>query len=276
MDRQKKATRHVNPAYTAWTQKREEVSLTQNQIKTTKSSLEAAEAAVKQAEDALDAASRQEPEVDRLRQTISRIDDEEKQYQQKEELKGKLKELKELDDTISAKEADLKEIEKALKEKIKALTETVKALKGKPAELTAAKNVSEKLTDLLADLDAVIDDQMPKREAKKKDLAKKQSTFLEIRDKYEEASGRREEAERILEESRAGILAEKLVEGEKCPVCGSVHHPEPAELKDVSISEADFKNFRKRKRSFAIKRTMQIRRQKKQRPRWKSSRSSLG
>ena len=57
---------------------------------------------------------------------------------------GKLKELKELDDTISAQEADLKEIEKALKEKIKALTETVKALKGKPAELTAAKNVSEK------------------------------------------------------------------------------------------------------------------------------------
>ena len=98
MDRQKKATRHVNPAYTAWTQKREEASLTQNQIKTTKSSLEAAEAAVKQAEDALDAACRQEPEVERLRQTISRIDDEEKQYQQKEELEGKLKELKELDD----------------------------------------------------------------------------------------------------------------------------------------------------------------------------------
>ena len=74
----------------------------------------------------------------------------------------------------------MKEIEKALKEKIKALTETVKALKGKPAELTEAKNESEKLTDLLADLDAVIDDQMPKREAKKKDLAKKQSTFLEL------------------------------------------------------------------------------------------------
>lgn len=94
LDRQKKATRHVNPAYTAWTQKREEASLTQNQIKTTKSSLEAAEAAVKQAEDALDAACRQEPEVERLRQTISRIDDEEKRYQQKEELEGKLKELK--------------------------------------------------------------------------------------------------------------------------------------------------------------------------------------
>ena len=225
LDRQKKATRHVNPSYAAWTQKREEVSLTQKQIKTTKSSLEAAEAAVKQAEDALDAAGRQEPEVDRLRQTISRIDDEEKQYQQKEELEGKLKELKELDDTISAKEADLKEIDN---------------------KLTAAKNESEKLTDLLADLDAVIDDQMPKREAKKKDLAKKQNTFLEIRDKYEEASGRREEAERILEDSRAGILAEKLVEGEKCPVCGSVHHPEPAELKDVSISEDDFKKLQKK------------------------------
>lgn len=47
----------------------------------------------------------------------------------------------------------------------------------------------------------------------------------------------------MLEDSRAGILAGKLVEGEKCPVCGSVHHPEPAKRKESSISEDEFKKL---------------------------------
>lgn len=243
LDRQKKAVRNVNPSYVAWTKKREEVSFTGEQIKTTQSNLEAAGTAVKRAEEALEGARKLEPEAEKLKQTISRIDDEEPKYQQKEELEGKLKELGELDKKICAEEADLKENEKALKEKIKALDKTVKALKGRPAEWIEAKNEREKLTGLLAKLNAIIDDQIPKWEKKKKDLSKKQKTFLDVRDEYEQAGGRREEAERVLEDSRAGILAAKLVEGEKCPVCGSVHHPEPAALKEDSISEDDFKKL---------------------------------
>ena len=245
LDKQKKATRNVNPSYAAWTKKCEEVSSAKEQINTTELNLETAVAAARQAKDALDGAKGQEPEADELKQMISRIDDEEPKYQQKEELEGKLKELGELDKNISIGEADLKEDEKSLKEKIKALTKTVKELKGRPAELTEVKNESEKLRGLLADLDVIIDEQIPEREARKKALSKKQKSFIDTRDKYEEVRGRREEAEHILEDSRAGILARKLVEGEKCPVCGSVHHPEPAKLKEASISEDDFKKLQK-------------------------------
>ncbi len=243
LDKQKKATRHVNPSYVMYNEKCGEVSSTQRQIKTAESNLETAVAVVKQAKDAFDCAQKQEPEADKLKQTISRIDDEEQKYQQKEELEGKLKELEKLDMNISAGEADLKEFEESLKEKIKALNKTVKELNGKPAELIEAKNESEKLTELLTDLNAIIDEQIPEREKRKKGLSKKQTAFLDARAKYEKASGRREEAERILEDSRAGILARKLVEGEKCPVCGSVHHPEPAKLKEASVSEEDFKKL---------------------------------
>ncbi len=243
LDKQKKATRNVNPSYAAWTKKCEEVSLTGKQIKATESNLETAKIAVKRAEDALDDAKKQEPEVDKLKQTISRIDDEEQKYQQKEDLERRQKELGELDKNISTREAELNECEKSLKEKIKDLNKTVKELKGKPAELTEAKNESDKLTELLTDLDEIIDNQIPEREKRKMILSKKQKVFLYTREKYEEANGRREEAEHILEDSRAGILAKKLVEGQKCPVCGSVHHPEPAELKEASISEDDFKQL---------------------------------
>lgn len=243
LDKQKKATRNVHPSYAAWTKKCDEVSLTHKKIQTAQSNLEEAAATVKQAEVTLDRAQKLEPEVDKLKQTISRIDDEEQKYQQKEKLEEKRKELEELDRNIGTGEANLKAFEKSLKEKIKTLNGTVKELKGKPTELTEAKNEHEKLAELLADFHAVIDNQIPEREKREKDLSKKQKAFLDARGKYEEACGRREEAERILEHSRAGILAEKLVEGEKCPVCGSVHHPEPAKLKETSISEGDFKKL---------------------------------
>ena len=57
-----------------------------------------------------------------------------------------------------------------------------------------AKNESEKLTKLLADLDVIIDDQIPEREKRKMAFSKKQKAFIDTREKYEEASGRREEA----------------------------------------------------------------------------------
>lgn len=243
LDKQKKAARNVNPSYTVWTKKCDEVSATKKQIQTAESDLASAEAAVKQAKDALDAARKLEPEIDQLKQTISRIDDEKPKYQQKEKLQEKRGELEELDQTISTEEAALKEYDKSLKERINALNKTVKELKGKPAELIEAKNEQEKLTELLADFHVIIDAQIPEREKRKRALSKKQKAFLEMRGRFEETSGRRKEAERILEDSRAGILAAKLVEGEKCPVCGSVHHPKPAKLTDASISEEAFKKL---------------------------------
>lgn len=40
---------------------------------------------------------------------------------------------------------------------------------------------------------------------------------------------------------QAGILASRLVDGEMCPVCGSVHHPEIAKLAAGAPSEAELK-----------------------------------
>ncbi len=243
LDKQKKATRNVNPFYVQWTKKYEEVTSNQKQIKTAEVDLETAEKVLKQAEDILDETKKQEHEIDKLKQIISRIDDEEQKYQQKEQLERKRKELEECDKNVSIEEANLKEKEKTLNEKLKALNKTIQELKDKPVELIGAKAEGEKLTKLMEDFKKVIDVQIPEREKRKEDLFKKQKAFLTTRDKYDEASGRREEAEHILEDSRAGILASKLVEGEKCPVCGSVHHPEPAKIEKSSISEDDFKKL---------------------------------
>lgn len=243
LDRQKKAARNVNPSYMAWVKKCEEVSSVREQIKEAEVNLEKAAENAKQAEIVLTAAKKLEPEAEKLKQIIIRIEDEKEKYQQKEELDGKSKELEELDKNIETEEEKIRKAEEALQEKIKILGETVKALKGKPAELTEAKNKSEKLKKLLKDLDTAIEEGIPEREKREKDLSGKQKIFLNARSKYEEVSSRRAEAEYMLENSRAGILAKKLVEGEKCPVCGSVHHPEPAKLTESCVSEDAFKKL---------------------------------
>ena len=51
-------------------------------------------------------------------------------------------------------------------------------------------------------------------------------------------------AEKILDNCRAGLLADGLVEGDKCPVCGSTHHPELAKLSDSSITEEEFEEIK--------------------------------
>lgn len=72
---------------------------------------------------------------------------------------------------------------------------------------------------------------------------------------YEEAQADYKTASRNAEQARqsydarnkafldeqAGILAQKLVDGQPCPVCGSVHHPAPAEVSHQAPTEAELK-----------------------------------
>ncbi len=246
LERQKKATHHVNPSYLAWEKKKDEVSLAGRQVEKTREELKDVEDAAKKAGEKLDRVRKLEPEIEELKKLISRIDEEEAGYHLKEETEEKQKKLARLQKELAEKEAVLAESERILKHKITELNKTVQALKEKPEELKEAGYESERLKELLADLDKITDTEAAERTSRKKALEDRQNSFIQVRKRYEAARGKREEAEHILEDSRAGILAAKLVEGEKCPVCGSLHHPEPARLKESAITEEEYKKLQKK------------------------------
>ena len=66
---------------------------------------------------------------------------------------------------------------------------------------------------------------------------RKQTECEEVRSAYREADkefnrlkNKYDEMEQAYMDGQAGILAEKLMDGERCPVCGSTEHPLPAHL----------------------------------------------
>ncbi|MCL1970487.1 MAG: SMC family ATPase [Candidatus Bathyarchaeota archaeon] len=90
-------------------------------------------------------------------------------------------------------------------------------------------------------------DKLTKLSTLQKDLAlitNKQTTFNQEQKTFEElndAFNKIDKQYRLVEEAflcnQAGIIADKLLEGKPCPVCGSTNHPMPAKLSDNNITE---------------------------------------
>ena len=241
LGRQKDARRKVFPLYGTWAGKAADRSATEKKIKSNASLLEAAQENAGKADAALKAAEAQKGTAEAQQKKADKISGEEPLYQRREELSASLAKYRKNEAVLAESGAKIERAEKALGERIAALKESVEALKDKPEEYNQAWAKGESLRNLLNKMQRITEELIPEREGKRKAYRKAADAFLKARDLYTEAAGARERAERILEDCRAGILAAGLSEGQKCPVCGSVHHPEPARLPLESVTEDEVK-----------------------------------
>lgn len=240
LKKQKTATREVNPAYIAWCKKDDEVSKSKEQINNKKALIVFANDKYNQASDSLISAEERKAEAEKLKTIINKITEEESDYQLRDHLLKKQKELEKTKLDILDEEADLKNAETSLNALIEELRTQIAALKGAPEKLHETKSEGERLQNLSDDIFSILDTQVTERKNKQKTLLSKQEIFLSASNNYELALTKRLEAEKILDNCRAGLLAKNLEEGDKCPVCGSLHHPDLASLPDVSITEEEF------------------------------------
>ena len=109
---------------------------------------------------------------------------------------------------------------------------------GEPnAELESCRKTIELAQSQQQDCQALLDD-IPRLHTAQ---AKWQRTADEYRQKQQQADAAQHssaEMQRALNAARAGILAQDLVDGTPCPVCGALHHPAPAAPAPSHVTEA--------------------------------------
>jgi exonuclease SbcC len=243
LNRQQSATREVNHDYMSWKEKESSVIRRKSEIDEKKKDIEKALNNAAKARDLFDKANEKLPEAENLQKIINRINEEKEKYQQRDEIVRKIEELEANSKGFTVEEQELAQRETSLNGEINSLKATVSDLKDSPEKMTKIRALSNEYHVLQDSIDTIIVRRLPERESNKKDLENKQRFFQKAFDAYEAANKERIEAERILGNCRAGILAKDLKEGQKCPVCGSVHHPELAKIMDEAITEEEFKKL---------------------------------
>ncbi len=129
---------------------------------------------------------------------------------------------------------------------------TLEQLQQTPVRLAEYQKEQDGLQQLAAEVEKLLKVEWPGYEAEEIKLQRKQSAYLDGRREYEQLEQQYKQQEQILESCRAGILAQTLLEGQPCPVCGSTQHPSPARLPAEAVTEADLKQSKD-----ALKRALQ-------------------
>ena len=251
LERQKTARRNVWPAYAGWKSKSEEEMEAQQKADENAAMAQRADEAEEQALIQFRAAEAGTEEAALFRHTAEAIRGEEEKYGRKAGLEKELASLRASAGRLREEEGRIMEQEEALREKVRNLRESVSLLDGSHAAYVKAREEKLMLEALVKQMQNIMDDGIKLFGQKKEAYKKAADAYTAARGLYDRAVSERTAAEAAFERCRAGILASGLEEGQKCPVCGSVHHPDPARLPDTSVTEEELGRIKASEKALA-------------------------
>lgn len=229
-----------------------EKDITQNQeaLAKHKESLSRLEAEVKQAQSELEQAQKQMDQVKQVRDEVAQLKEEEKSFKLLEEKQERLKGLRAQEKEALGTMKQAQEKEKGLTKQIEEVKKHIEALATKRQEVqTLYKELAEKQEK---------QHQMNQRLEKLQDLSELRKQGAQVKKQYQVARERYKEATQKWEQTRnqyysqlAVVLAGELVDGEPCPVCGALEHPNKAVHQNESVTEEKVEEAEQKKNAQA-------------------------
>lgn len=275
LQRKKDATYSVKPVHDSWTAKRKDISDKKEEIQRAEDKKESAQEKVTNTQIAFENALKEEPRIIEMKQLIAQIDEDRDKYSLRDQLRKEITALLAEGSSFEQRKNRLDLAEKALKEKIDFLAAKIDKTQNAPVELSETKNADNQAKKLQEDMDQILDIDIPALEKKKKAYDSAQNKFAKERECYETARENRQQAEKMLENCRAGILAGELADGKPCPVCGSTHHPAPASIPDKSITEEQYNEYVSREEEAQAKKEAALKNAEKTKTAFETSEEQL-
>lgn len=146
---------------------------------------------------------------------------------------------------LSQKQDELSKELLAHTEKLQTNREILQAAQGLPQEKTQLLNSQERAREkeqALKNLVGMLEDCGRAREQ----VQKAQQAYEQARTLAEQAEEVYRLKNRAFLDEQAGVLAQSLEEGKPCPVCGSIHHPAPAQLSGGAPTEGELEEEKQR------------------------------
>lgn len=146
-------------------------------------------------------------------------DDFRQNWEDLEETKGQQEKEQEKTTALSVQEKEWKEKLSKLLEELK----TLKSAQGEEIEYVHQVQEQKRILDAFSEHEKRLKGYWKKKKKHQESYESEAKVWGQIRQEYYVL-------EKSFLDAQAGLLARHLKEGEKCPVCGSLHHPFPASL----------------------------------------------
>lgn len=213
-------------------------------LENAKSSIERLDNEIENTKKALDDSEIDRIEIEKLNGESALIKGNMDSYDKLDEI---IRELEEIDNALDDKTDRLEKAESDKKQADSLYSDLLKEseeLRYAGEKLAKLKNDIERANNRTSILETLLSD-IDRVKALEEDLRKEQGELEPLLERSTAVNIKLTDMRNAYLREQAGILASGMNEGEPCPVCGSTHHPEPAEISEGAPTAAEIEDKEK-------------------------------